>query len=170
MAETVFSTVLHSLKSPQNVGLITRSHVAFGGDKLVFLGYPLPWEYKKGSQAFSRKLEKQCDILHFVSDDKFFEWCNQYQYTPIAMEISAEAKPLPDYKFPKRVALVVGNEALGLPELFLFRCSDNLLIPQFGDVGSLNVAISASIAMYEVTRVRRKWRLVAGDRYVGKLD
>ena len=42
-----FNTVLYSIKSPVNVGAITRSHVAFGGDKLIFVGYEKPWISKK---------------------------------------------------------------------------------------------------------------------------
>jgi len=46
----------------------------------------------------------------------------------------------------------VGNEADGLSKKFLSCCNHIVTIPQYGSVGSLNVAISASIAMYELNR------------------
>jgi 23S rRNA (guanosine2251-2'-O)-methyltransferase len=49
----MFCTVLNRLKSPTNVGMIVRSHVAFGGQQVVFIGDDKPWEFRKGSQSFS---------------------------------------------------------------------------------------------------------------------
>jgi len=60
-----FCTVLHKLKSPQNVGMIVRSHVANNGAEIVFVGNDLPWEFKKGSQSFSRKLEKKANCNRY---------------------------------------------------------------------------------------------------------
>jgi hypothetical protein len=34
----MFATVLHNLKSPENKGIIVRTHMAFGGEKLVIIG------------------------------------------------------------------------------------------------------------------------------------
>lgn len=68
----MFATILRELQSPKNVGMIIRSHVALGGGPLVFLGYESPWKFKKGTQAFSRKLEKKCEILNIDNDDFFF--------------------------------------------------------------------------------------------------
>jgi len=53
-----FNTVLFQVFSPQNVGMIIRSHVAFGGKALIFVGYDKPWSFKTGTHGFSRKLEK----------------------------------------------------------------------------------------------------------------
>ncbi len=96
----VFSTILHSLKSPQNVGTIVRTHVAFGGGPVVFVGQQKPWEFRKGSQAFSRKLERLVDLIFLDSDDDFFAWCDREEFEPVAIEISADARPLPNYPFP----------------------------------------------------------------------
>ena len=84
----MFLTVLHQLKSPENVGMIVRSHVAFGGDKVIFVGQDLPWRFKKSTQAFSRKLEKRCEILYLKTDDDFFLWCEAKHFSPVAIEIA----------------------------------------------------------------------------------
>jgi 23S rRNA (guanosine2251-2'-O)-methyltransferase len=54
----MFCTVLHTLQSPQNVGMIVRSHVALGGDRVVLLGHEQPSKFGKSRQAFSRRLEQ----------------------------------------------------------------------------------------------------------------
>ena len=90
----VLVTALHTLKSPQNVGMIVRSHVAFGGAQVLFVGHELPWRFRKGTQAFSRKLERQCEIAHCPGDDDFFAWCAEHSVVPVAVEISPDALPV----------------------------------------------------------------------------
>ena len=162
----MFLTVLHQLKSPENVGMIVRSHVAFGGDKVIFVGQDLPWRFKKSTQAFSRKLEKLCEILYLKTDDDFFLWCEANRYSPVAVEIARNAQTLPEYEFPERTALVVGNEAKGLPPEFIKRCEGVVAIPQFGPVECLNVAVSASVAMYELNRKNKSVKEITGNKYL----
>jgi len=114
----MFITVLYQLNSPENVGMIVRSHVAFGGGKVIFVGYDLPWKFKKSTQAFSRKLEKLCEILYLKTDDDFFSWCAGNHFSPVAIEIAPHAKPLPEFNFSARPALIFRNEAQGLPPEF----------------------------------------------------
>lgn len=103
---------MHSLKSPQNVGTIVRSHVAFGGGPLVFVGQRKPWEFRKGTQAFSRKLERLAELVFLPDDDSFFGWCEDNRYTTAAVEISWSAVQLPQFVFPDRPAVGVGNESV----------------------------------------------------------
>jgi len=145
----VFVTALHRLKSPQNVGMIVRSHVAFGGAQVLFVGYDRPWRFRKGSQAFSRKLERQCEIIFIEDDHALFVWCREQGYVPVAVEISPSAARVDRFRFPEHAALIVGNEATGLPDDLRNQCEHQVLVPQFGPVGSLNVAVACSIAQYE---------------------
>ena len=48
--------------------------------------------------------------------------------------------------------VLVGNEDRGLSNDALDQCDEIVFIPQFGKVGSLNVATAASIGMYEWAR------------------
>lgn len=166
MSKTVFCTVLHSLLSPENVGTIVRSHVAFGGGPVVFLGREKPWQFRKKSQAFSRGLERMCELIFHEDDDQFFAWAERQRYTPIAIEIGPSSKPLPSYPFPSRPAIVVGSERQGLSSSFLHRCHDIVVIPQFGQVGCLNVGVSCAIALYELNRRREDAREIVGSAFV----
>lgn len=161
----MFCTVLHSLKSPTNVGTIVRSHVAFGGSEVVFVGHDRPWSFKKGSQAFSRKLERQCKLVFLETDQSYFDWAAAHCYRSIAVEISEAAAPIQEFRFPGSSAIIVGNEATGLSAEFLASCEFAVRIPQPGPVGSLNVATAAAIAMHEVGRDTRDEHPISGNKY-----
>ena len=161
----MFCTVLHKLKSPHNVGTIVRSHVAFGGGPVVFVGHELPWRFRKGTQAFSRKLEKKTEVVYLPDDDAFFGWCSDSVYTPVSIEISSDSVMLPEFHFPDNPAIVVGNEATGLPPSFVARCRDVAAIPQFGSTECLNVGVAASIALYELSRAKSGANEIGGSKF-----
>ncbi len=160
----MFTTVLHHLKSPENAGIIVRTHVAFGGRQLVVVG-PEPWRFKKRAQAFSRHFEQLCEVVRLVTDDEFFAWCARQGCTPIAVEISETSQLLPDFAFPSHPALIVGNEGTGLPPEFLSRCAHTVMIPQFGPVACLNAAVSCGMAIYEFNRKRPTDRKAEGSKF-----
>ena len=163
--KTKFCTILNALKSPQNVGMILRSHVAYGGSELIFTGQDHPWKFKKGTQSFSRKLEKQCNILHIPDQYDALLWCKENNYTSIAFEIAKNAIFLDEFSFPNCSAIIIGNEEHGLDIQFLSKCDHIVTIKQFGEVGSLNVAVSASTAMYEFNRNSTCVNKIVGNEY-----
>lgn len=161
----MFATVLHNLKSPENIGIVVRTHVAFGGEKLVIIG-PDPWRFKKRTQAFSRRLEKVTEIVHLDDDDAFFKWCEAEDFCPIAVEITENPTYLPSFRFPARPAIVVGHEGKGLSRDFIRRCNGVITIPQFGPVACLNSAVSCCLAIYELNRLRPVTRPIVGDAFL----
>ncbi|MEA3446743.1 MAG: TrmH family RNA methyltransferase [Bacteroidota bacterium] len=161
----MFHTIFYQLKDPKNIGMIIRSHVAFNGQKVIFAGYNPPYSFKKKEKAFSRSLFQQCDKLHFKLSGDMFCWAKENTIKTIAVEITPEAEIISKFDFSQEVALIFGNESHGLPEEVLKQCDHVVRIPQFGGVGSLNVAISASIVMYEINRTRTDLKKVNGRMY-----
>ena len=161
----MFATVLNELNSPQNVGSIVRTHVAMGGGPLLMIGHDRPWRFRKGTQAFSRKLEKQCEITYLAGEEAFLEWCSDHHWNPVGVEIYPRATSLGDMVWPERPALVFGNERIGLSDRFLGACSKVARIPQFGPVGSLNVAIAHGMVTYELQRYHGVPLTATGRKY-----
>ena len=159
--------ILHSLKSPVNVGSIVRSHRAFGGTSLVFVGHENPWRFKKSTQAFSRRLERDLDITYLDDDDALLEWCQAQRIASVALEISANATPIDQFVFPDDTALICGNEATGLSPDFLTRCDASIVVPQTGPVSSLNVAIACSIALYSYSRQFGSMQPICNGKFDG---
>lgn len=62
--------------------------------------------------------------------------------------------PIWEIEWPERVALLLGNEAWGIPEEEEEAADAALRVPIFGEAESLNVAAAAAVLLYEVQRRR----------------
>lgn len=61
---------------------------------------------------------------------------------------------IPDYRLP--TAIIMGSEESGISDELL-RLADHLArIPMFGQIGSLNVSVSAGVVLYEAVRQRMR--------------
>jgi len=56
--------------------------------------------------------------------------------------------------FQEATAIVVGTEANGLEEEWLENATQNIIIPMQGEIDSMNVSVSAAIAIFEAKRQR----------------
>lgn len=146
-----FNTVLLNLRSAKNVGMIARSHLAFGGNYLILIGDSNKWNFKGGTSTYTRKINDLEKLLFFDNFNDFLKWNNSNQKTPnLAIEIDKESKNSSQYAFPKNCNVILGNERTGIEKEILSKCDATITIPQVNPIGSLNVAISASIVFYEI--------------------
>lgn len=148
-----FNTVLLNLRSAKNVGMIARSHLAFGGNYLILIGDKSKWNFKGGTSTYTRKINELEKLLFFNDFNDFLEWNkSNFKGLNIAIEIDNESKNTISYSFPENCNLVLGNERTGIEQHMLAQCDQVVTIPQVNPIGSLNVAISASIVFYEVSK------------------
>lgn len=70
----------------------------------------------------------------------------------VGLEQTTSSVPLWDYRFPKRTALVVGHERLGIEDEVLRLLDDVVEIPVYGRPHAFNAATAAILAMYEYCR------------------
>ena len=61
---------------------------------------------------------------------------------------------LPNTSLTGPVAVIMGSEENGVSSEYLKMCDGRVKIPMFGTIESLNVAVSASVVMYEINRQR----------------
>jgi tRNA G18 (ribose-2'-O)-methylase SpoU len=141
-----FVLVLDHMKAGFNVAKIFRSAEAFGACEihLVEIG---PFDPSPAKGAF-----KKVPARFYSSFDESYQDLVRRGYTAMRLESVCKAS-LPQVQLPKKSAFILGHEEWGhsfdpqdYPEI------DCLSIPQFGRVESLNVAVAASIAMYEYVR------------------
>ncbi len=63
---------------------------------------------------------------------------------------------LPDTNLKGGIVIIMGSEENGISGEYLKMCDDRVKIPMYGTIESLNVAVSASVVMYEVNRQRNE--------------
>ena len=52
--------------------------------------------------------------------------------------------------FPKKKALIIGNEGKGISKLVRDKCDEIIMIPMIGQVNSLNASVAAGIIIFKM--------------------
>lgn len=73
-------------------------------------------------------------------------------YTLVGLEQTTESVSMHAYRFPRRTALVVGNERLGISDELLAMLDATVEIPVWGVPASYNAATATCMALYEYCR------------------
>jgi len=76
-------------------------------------------------------------------------------YTLIGLEQTRNSKSIEKFKFPDKCILLLGNESLGTPVEYIQVMDEFIEIPQFGQIRSLNVHISAVICVWEYIKQKK---------------
>lgn len=145
--------VLEGVNNPDNVGGIFRSALAFGVEAVVLgpgCGDPLYRKAIRTSMAATLRLPfadagPWPDALVKLRDAGL---------TVVALTPDAGAAPLDRVSAGQRVALLLGNEGLGLTPAALAAVDTRVMIWMREGVDSLNVTVAASIAMHQLFQGR----------------
>jgi len=144
-----FQIVLDNIRSIYNVGAMFRTADGFGIRRIYLCGITptpenprfsktglmheqqIPWEYHPNSLI----------LLHTLKQEDF---------QIITIENTQKSKSLYSLKrktVSTQVALIVGNESVGVDPEILRECDEILSIPMLGSKQSFNVAIALGIAL-----------------------
>jgi tRNA G18 (ribose-2'-O)-methylase SpoU len=141
--------VLDNLRSAFNVGSIFRLCDTMRVSGLYLCGYT--------AHPPHRKLDKtSLGTVEYVPWRHFDETAGavadlQADGIPVlAVETTTTARRYDTVDYPEPVALVFGNEALGVSREVLDRCDGHVEIPTFGYKNSLNVATAVAVVGYRV--------------------
>ncbi|RLC52744.1 MAG: TrmH family RNA methyltransferase [Candidatus Cloacimonadota bacterium] len=145
--------ILDNLRSSFNVGSIFRTAECFGISELLLCGYtPTPGNPKVCKTAMGT--EKMVKWQHFETLEKAIEFLRKKKIAVYALETTSNAKNISQIKFPKPLAIILGNEALGISKKTLLTVDEIVQIPLSGWKNSLNVGVSAAICCYEI---KKQW-------------
>lgn len=141
--------VLHNVANPDNLGAVARSAEAFGLDGMFVVG---------GCDVYNPKALRASmgALVRFpvssISEDEFFSLCDEAGIMTFATTPNKSAKKLYECSFLSGCAVLIGNEANGLPQSVIERCTNSVTIPMNGRAESLNAAAAAAVMIYEMTR------------------
>ncbi len=151
--------ILHNIRSIHNVGSIFRTADGAGISKIILSGYtPAPIDRfnlpRKDFAKVSLGAEKTIPWVQTKTFGAAVNLLKKENYFIAAIEQDKRSTPLFDFKAPKDrpLALVLGNEVLGVSPASLKLCDAILEIPMRGKKESLNVSVTAGIAMFAVLK------------------
>jgi tRNA G18 (ribose-2'-O)-methylase SpoU len=144
------SIVLDRLRSAHNTGNIFRLADAVGAIEIIACGYtPYPPHSKLAKTAMGSDNYVKC--RHFDSSLKAVRKLREEGYRMI-LAVETDEKSVcawqKDYDFP--LALIFGNEALGIEKETLKECDGLIGLPMFGNKISINVGNCAAAVLYSV--------------------
>jgi 23S rRNA (guanosine2251-2'-O)-methyltransferase len=145
--------VLDGIEDPQNVGAILRSAEAAGATGLVRQARhaaPLEGAAARASAGAVHhvRIATVVNIARAVEELKARNvW---------AVGLAGDAPEMyDDVDYRQPTAFVLGAEGTGLRRLVRESCDRLVAIPMAGEMSSLNVSVSAGIALFEAVRQRR---------------
>ena len=144
--------LLDGIGNPHNLGAIARTAAFFGLRRMVLSDHP---SQAGPSDASYRVAEGGLEYLALYRAARFAQVLQRlrrhYRVVGTAAGGGQPIESLP--RAGKPVALVLGNEELGLPRATLAACETIVTIPGSGAVQSLNVAASAAILLHALARM-----------------
>jgi tRNA G18 (ribose-2'-O)-methylase SpoU len=140
--------VLDRLRSAHNTGNIFRLADAVGAKEIIACGYtPAPPHPKLAKTAMGadsmvkcRQFETSLEAVNALRDE------GVKQILAVESEGDSVCAWEKDYQFP--IALVFGNEALGIAEETIEACDGIISLPMFGQKSSINVGNCAAVVLY----------------------
>lgn len=155
-----FFLILHNIRSAYNVGAIFRTADGIGVGKIYLTGYtPIPASGKNLYQARSEKMiaktalgaEKQVKWEKNKNISSLIAKLKNDKFQIVALEQDKKSTEYNKFKPKFPIALIIGNEPRGINKRVLDKCDAIIEIPMRGKKESLNAAVAAGIAGYQLS-------------------
>lgn len=153
--KTPLVVVLDNVRSLNNIGSVFRTADAFAVSSLALCGItatPPAVEIHKTALG----AEDSVEWVYYPAVEECIAELKGQGYTVCALEQVWNSIPLQDFKVDPagRYAVIVGHEVHGVSQTAVDAADCCIEIPQFGTKHSLNVAVSAALAMWHFLRPR----------------
>jgi len=153
--ETPLLVALDGVTDPRNLGAIVRSTAAFGGQGVI-----VPQRRAAGMTAAAWKTSAgaaaRLPVAMATNLTQTLTALKSRGVFVLGLDGGGEVS-LPDLQLADRpLAIVVGSEGKGLSRIVTEACDAIVSIPISAATESLNAGIAASVALYEVARLRAR--------------
>jgi tRNA (guanosine-2'-O-)-methyltransferase len=147
--------LLADVRDPFNVGNIVRTAAALRVEHLYLTTHSTAPDHQKvGRTALGTERYLAWSRHDGVADAAGAARGDGFRI--VGLELADESRPFFELSLDDDVCLALGSESHGLGQAALDCCDAVGYVPLLGRVGSLNVAVAAAMAMYEVRR--QAWR------------
>lgn len=143
--------VLDNLRSAFNVGSVFRLADTARVESIITCGYTAHPPHPRLEKTALGSVD-YVPHTHFDSTGEALASLRQREIPIWALETTSHSRSYTDVVFPKPVALLLGNEALGIDPQALEACDQIVEIPVHGFKNSLNVACACAVTVFEILR------------------
>jgi RNA methyltransferase, TrmH family len=144
--------VADAIEIPGNLGTLLRTLDACGGDCLIVTNRRTRLNHPKVFRG-SRGMNLRVPVIEFAEPADAAIWLQERGFGIFLATVRTGATPYLQASYWRRTAVVVGNERAGITQPWFEHASSEIRIPMAGRADSLNVAVSASILMYDIRSV-----------------
>lgn len=149
--------ILEDIRSVENTGSIFRTAEGMGVSKIYLTGItPTPLDRFGRKRADFAKVslgaEGMLEWEYSKDIGPVIEDLRSQGFKIVSLEQSGNSKDLKEYDSPELFALIVGNEVEGVSEEALKLSDEVVEIEMKGEKESLNVSVSAGIALYTLLK------------------
>ncbi|MCV3753801.1 23S rRNA (guanosine(2251)-2'-O)-methyltransferase RlmB [Ureaplasma zalophigenitalium] len=138
--------MLDEIQDPHNFGAILRSADAFGVKAVI---------YKKNNQASVNELViktsmgaiNYLNLICVANLSQSIKLLQEHGYWVYASALNHQAQPYNQINYPNKTVIIVGNENKGISPLVLKNADQQVYVPMYGHVQSLNVSVATGILL-----------------------
>jgi tRNA G18 (ribose-2'-O)-methylase SpoU len=155
--------IAHNLRSAHNVGSLLRTADGLGVETVILSGYT-PYPAQQDDARLPHEAAKVTRLIHktALGAEDYVHWRQAPDieliikeleaggYQIVGLEQTDNAIPLPEFRPPPKLALILGREVEGMEQAVLDRCDRVVEIPMHGKKESFNVVQAAAIASYHI--------------------
>lgn len=143
------AVVLENLQDPGNVGTVIRTANAFGIDAVILTGDCADLYNPKTVRATMGAIFRQRVLS--VKREELKAFCAENGLRLYGAALTDAARDIRELEL-KNAAVAIGSEGRGLSDELLSMCDSMLIIPMMPCSESLNAAVAAAVAMWEMKR------------------
>lgn len=152
--KTPVIVVLENIRSAYNVGSVFRTADAFLVNAIYICGYSAKPPHKEIKKT-ALGAEETVTWKHFKTAAEAIAELREAGYKVYAIEQVKESISLEKFDAGEnKIAVVFGNEVIGVEQSTIHLCDGSVEIPQLGMKHSLNIATAAGVVLWEIVRTK----------------
>lgn len=146
--------VLDHIEDPHNLGAIIRTCEAAGIKSII-----IPKDRQVQVNATVMKTSvgtlNNVKVVQVTNLANTIDLLKSVGYWIVGTALTDNSVDYRDIDYDGKIALIIGNEGIGMSKLVTKKCDFIAKIPMYGKTNSLNASVAAGIMIYEMIRNRK---------------
>ncbi len=147
--------VLENVFDPHNEAAVMRSCDSVGIQDIFIINNRKPPRRQLGFRSGSGA-KKWLTVHQFTHAENCFKELRSRYSKILATYLGSGSVSVYDIDFTESIALVFGNEHLGVSDEVRALADGNFVIPQTGIIQSLNISVACAVTIYEAYRQKEQ--------------